>query len=186
MLQGFWNLAAQVLGPKPASQNTPPKSSGWPEAGIHKGGATACRQLGRCSQLHPAITPTHGMRTRPDRPFLSDLLHHLSIQQPDVPGDSGLPCQMCQALRAHPASPRAHRDYYLTLAFPACVSPEDYRLGSSAMLIQLKVWGPGAHCSSVGLFSQGPSEDLYKPCCSDSLELEGGLLWSFICSPFSH
>lgn len=54
------------------------------------------------------------------------------------------------------------------------------------MSIQLKVWGPGAHCSSKGLFSQGPSEDLYKPSCRDSLELEGGRLWSSVYSLLCH
>lgn len=106
----------------------------------------------------PALSGRHplcGMKTGCDRSFLSDLLQHLSIQQPDVPGDVGLPCQMCQAFRTHPASPRAHRDYYLTLAFPASASPEDYRQRGSTMSIQFKVWEPGAHCPSGDLFSQG-------------------------------
>lgn len=53
------------------------------------------------------------------------------------------------------------------------------------MSIQLKVWEPGAHYSSKGLFSQGPNEDFYKPHCSDSLELEGGHLWSCLFLIFS-
>ena len=56
MMQEFWNLAAQVLGPKPASQNTTPKSSGWPEAGIHKGGyglQAAWEMLPAPSGRHP-------------------------------------------------------------------------------------------------------------------------------------
>lgn len=136
--------------------------------------------VGDAPGLHPAIIPqipppACGTRTGPARPFLSDPLHHLSIQQPDVPGDLGLALPDVSSFPTHPASPPAHRDYYLTLAFPASVSPEDCRLGGSSVSIQLKVWGPRAHCSSKGLFSQGRSEDLYEPSCRDRLELEGGL-----------
>ena len=162
----------------------PPKYSGRPE-GDPRGG---CGRWAAWEMLSSSIRPSapHGTRTGPTRPFLSDPLHHLSIQQPDVLGDLGLALPDVSSFPTHPASPPAHRDYYLTLAFPASVSPGDYRLGGSSVPIQLKVWRPAVHCSSKGLFPQGPSEDLYKPSCSDSLELEGGLLWSSIWSPLSH
>ena len=99
------------------------------------------RALGRCSQLHPAVT-------------------HLVIRGPDLTGPSSVTrhttcqysSQMCRGTRACPARcvklsphirlpPGAHRDYYLTLASPASVSPEDYRLGSSTVLLQLQLWG---------------------------------------------
>lgn len=47
-------------------------------------------QLGRCSPAPSGHHPPRGTRTGPSRPFLSDPRHHLSIQQPDVLGDSGL------------------------------------------------------------------------------------------------
>ena len=84
--------------------------------------------------------PPRDTRTGPDRPFLGDPPHHLSIQRPDVPGGSG-PAR-CVKLSPHiRLPPGAHRDYYLTLAFPASASPEDYRLGSSSVLLQLQTWG---------------------------------------------
>lgn len=152
-----------------------PTGGRWPSA------------LGRCSQLHPAVT--HLVMRGPDLTGPSAVTRHTTCQHSS---------QMCRGTQACPARcvklsphirlpPGAHRGYYLTLAFPASVSPEDYRLGSSTVLLQLQLWGslePTARQRRC--FLKDSVKIFTSPVAVVASRWRGVLLGSSICSPFSH
>lgn len=130
--------------------------------GVPRGGLWPADSLGDAPQLHAVIAPLAAQGLSPAGP--SSMTHYTTCQySSQMCRGLAWPCQMCQAFPTHPASPQAHCDYYLTLAFPASVRPKNYRLGGSSVSIRFKVLGPGAHSLSKGLFLKDPVRTFISP-----------------------